>query len=111
MTNKCTSVAGHLGSHGSATVQYEAHLPMEDVQGYIGSHWAPPSGDYLLRIAPAAARITANKATINKRFHIPWSFDGHRDAAVRYRAHRPIEVIQGYDKSHWSPPPGEYCGQ
>jgi hypothetical protein len=37
------------------------HRPMQHVQGYTGSHWTPPSGNYLLRIAFAAARATANK--------------------------------------------------
>jgi hypothetical protein len=36
---------------------------MQHVQGYTGSHWTPPSGDYSLRIALAAAR-TANKTTM-----------------------------------------------
>ncbi len=34
---------------------------MQHVQGYTGSHWTLPSGDYLLRIALAAARVPANK--------------------------------------------------
>jgi hypothetical protein len=39
---------------------------MQHAQGYPGSHWTPPSGNYLLGIAPAAARATANKTmTIN----------------------------------------------
>jgi hypothetical protein len=40
---------------------------MQHVQGYTGSHWTPPSGDYLLRIALAAAR-TANKTTM---YYVP----------------------------------------
>jgi hypothetical protein len=34
-------------------------------------------------------------------------FDGHSDAAVQCRAHRPIEHIQGFTRSHWMPPSGE----
>ncbi len=34
---------------------------MKEVQGFYKSHLMPPSGDYLLRIAPEAARATANK--------------------------------------------------
>ena len=30
-------------------------------QGYFGSHWTLPSGDYSFRIASAAARATINK--------------------------------------------------
>jgi hypothetical protein len=39
------------------------HRLMQHVEGYTGSHWTPPSGDYLLCIALAAAR-TANKTTM-----------------------------------------------
>ncbi len=41
---------------------------MQHVQGYSGSHWMPPSGDYSLHIAPAAAKATANKPTM---YHVP----------------------------------------
>ena len=34
---------------------------MQHVQGYTGSHWMLPSDNYLLCIALAAARATANK--------------------------------------------------
>jgi hypothetical protein len=36
-------------------------LPNEHDQGFARSHWTPPLGSYLLCIAPAAARATANK--------------------------------------------------
>ena len=58
--NKCTSAVGHFDGHGGALVQYEAHRPMQHDQGFTGSHWMPPSVDYLLHIAPAAARATIN---------------------------------------------------
>ncbi len=69
---------------------------MQHVQGYTGSHWTPPSGDYSLRIALAAARATANKTTM---FHVPTlmaisvviamqavlsQFHGVRDAKFRH---------------------------
>jgi hypothetical protein len=37
---------------------------MQHVQGYIGSHWALPSGDYSLRITPTAAMTIINKTTM-----------------------------------------------
>jgi hypothetical protein len=64
MTNKCTSIAGHFDGHVEALKQYMRHCPMQHVQGYTGSHWMLPSGNYSLRIAPAAARATANKTTM-----------------------------------------------
>ena len=33
--------------------------------------------------------------------------DCHADAAVQRGAHRPIENIQGFARSHWMPPSGE----
>jgi hypothetical protein len=41
---------------------------MQHIQGYTGNHWTPPSGNYLLRIALVAARVTANKTTM---YHVP----------------------------------------
>jgi hypothetical protein len=66
MTNKCTLSSGCLDGHSSAPEQYRRHRLMRHVQGYSGSHWMPPSGNYLLRIAPAAARATGKETTINK---------------------------------------------
>ena len=33
---------------------------MQHDQGFTGSHWMPPLGDYSLRIAPAATRASIN---------------------------------------------------
>jgi hypothetical protein len=60
-TNKCTSIAGHFDGRAEALKQFMWHRPMDDVQGHIGSLWTPPSGNYLLHIAPADAMATANK--------------------------------------------------
>jgi len=58
--NRCSSVAGHFDGHGGALMQYGAHYPMQHDQGFNGSHWMPPLGDYLLHIAPGATRATIN---------------------------------------------------
>jgi hypothetical protein len=63
MASTCSSVVSRFDGHGGPPVQYEAHHPMQHVQGYSGSHWMLPLGNYSLRIAPAAARATANKMT------------------------------------------------
>jgi hypothetical protein len=42
-------------------MQYRRHCLMQQDQGFTGNHWRPPSGDYSLRIAPVAARVTINK--------------------------------------------------
>jgi hypothetical protein len=111
MTNKCTLSAGCFGGHGGALEQYRWHCPMRHVQGYSGSHWMPPLGNYSLRIAPAAARATGKPTTINKYTYKGGRFYGHGDALVCKRMHRPMEEIQSFTRSHWMPPLGEYYVQ
>ncbi len=62
--NECPSSVDHVDGHGLALKRYMWHRPVQHVQGYTGSHWTPPLGDYSLRIALAAARATANKTTM-----------------------------------------------
>jgi hypothetical protein len=90
--NKRTSVVGHFDGQESVLEQYRQHCPIQHVQGYPGSHWMPPSGNYLLHIAPAAARTTAN--------NFAGCFNGHGDVPVLYRAHCPMEEVQGFTRSH-----------
>jgi hypothetical protein len=66
MPLKCTSVAARFKGLEDFPEQYRRHCPMRHIQSYLGSHWMPPSGDYLLRITPAAARATGKQTTINK---------------------------------------------
>ena len=61
--NECTSVAGHFDGLVETLKRYMKNCPMKHDQGFTGSRWSLPLGDYLLRIAPAAARATIN-ATI-----------------------------------------------
>jgi len=68
VTSECASVTGHFDGHGSAPVQYVAHRLMQHDQGFTGSQWTPPSGDYSLRIAQAAARATINSLIMK---HVP----------------------------------------
>jgi hypothetical protein len=111
MTNKCTSIIGHFDGHGGAPGQYRWHRPMRHVQGYLRSHWMPPSSNYLLRIALAATRATSKQTTINKFTYFAGRFDGHGDASLRNRVHCPMEEVQGFTRSHWTPPLGEYYVQ
>jgi hypothetical protein len=93
MTSKCTSVAANFEGLADAPEQYRRHRPMQRVQGYYGSHWMPASGDYLLHIAPAAARATGIQTTINKHMCKDGHFDGHGNAPVPNRAHHPMEEV------------------
>jgi hypothetical protein len=111
MVSTCSSIVGHFDGHGGPLMQYEAHRPMQHVQGYSGSHWTPPSGNYLLRIAPAAARATGKQTTINKYTYKAGRFDYHGNAPVRNCAHCLMEEIQGFTRSHWTLPSGEYYVQ
>jgi hypothetical protein len=63
MMNKCTSNVGHFDGHSGALEQYRWHFLMWHVQGYPGSHWMLPSGDYLLHITPVAATAISNQTT------------------------------------------------
>jgi hypothetical protein len=84
---------------------------MRHVQGSSGSHWTPPWGDYLLHIAPVAARATGKQTTNNKCTYFSGRFDSHGDAPVRNRAHRPMEEVKGFARSHWMLPSGKvYVG-
>jgi hypothetical protein len=103
-----TSSASHFDNRGGALEQYRRHCPMRHVQGYSGSHWTPASGDYSLHIAPEAARATINKTSIKQYTNKAGRFNGHRDAAVRYCAHCLVEEVQGFTRSHWMPPSGNY---
>jgi hypothetical protein len=87
IVSTCSTAVGHFDGHGGPLVQYEAHSPMQHVQGYSGSHWTPALGNYLLRLAPAAARATGKQTTINKYTYKAGRFDGHGNAPVRNRAH------------------------
>jgi hypothetical protein len=66
MMNKCTLSAGRFDGHSGVPEQYRQHCLMRHVKGYSGSHWTPPLGNYLLRVAPVAARATGKQTTINK---------------------------------------------
>jgi hypothetical protein len=54
---KCRQITGDFDGHGDAAVRREAHRPMEHIQGFTRSHWMPPLGKCLRRIAPAAAMV------------------------------------------------------
>ncbi len=61
MASTWSSVVGCFNCHGGPPVRYEAHRPMQHVQGYSGSHWTPASGNYSLHIALQPPGQQANK--------------------------------------------------
>ena len=59
----------------------------------------PPSGDYLLRIALAAARATSNKTAMT---NAPTLLSVSMAVAVcrYYHKHRLMEEVRGFHRSH-----------
>jgi hypothetical protein len=84
---------------------------MENVEGFAESHWMLPSDNYLLRIALASAQVLFKTTTMKECIQFAGNFDGHGGAPVQYSAHCPIEEVQGFTRSHWTPPSSKYCGQ
>jgi hypothetical protein len=84
---------------------------MQHFQGYTGSIWMLPSGNYLLCITPAATRAPENKTMMKKCTNFAGHFDGRSGAPVQYRAHRLFKEVQGFGKSHWTSPLSKYCSQ
>jgi hypothetical protein len=111
MTSKCTSVAAHFEGLADAPVLCRVHPPIQHVQGYTGSLWMPPLGNYLLPIAPVATRATANKTTMKTCTNFAGHFDGRGGALVQYHVDLLMEGVQGFTRSYWMPPLGKYCGK
>jgi hypothetical protein len=57
---KCRESAGDIDHHEDAAVQCGVHCLIEHILGFTRSHWMPPSGKCLCRIAPAAAMVDEN---------------------------------------------------
>jgi hypothetical protein len=54
---KCRESAGDFDHHADAAVQCGVYRLMERIPGFTRSHWMPPLGKCLHRIAPAAAMV------------------------------------------------------
>ena len=68
-----------------------------------GLHWKPLDAAIRQLLAPycLGGRQGNSKQKNNVLCtHFDGRFDGHRDAVVLYRTHRPMEVVQGFHKSH-----------
>jgi hypothetical protein len=53
----------------------------------------------------------ANKQQLTNTPFLLAIFDGHEGALVQYRAHCLIEMVQGFTRSHWTPPSGKFYVQ
>ena len=54
---KCRQIAGDFDCHRDAVAWRGAHRPVQHVQGFTWSHWMPPLGKCLCRIAPPAVMV------------------------------------------------------
>jgi hypothetical protein len=54
---KCKQIADNFDCYADAAIQCGVHCLMEHIQGFPRSHWMPPLGECLRRIAPAAAMV------------------------------------------------------
>jgi len=54
---KCRQIEDDFNGHGNAAVQRGAHRPMERIHRFTRSHWMPPLGECLRRIAPSATMV------------------------------------------------------
>ena len=82
---KCRRIAGDFDCHADAAVQRGVHLPIEHIQGFTWSHWMPPSGECLCRIAPAAAMVDGFVETTlntNKTQLLPSNYGTFRSLVV-----------------------------
>ncbi len=76
--NKCTSIAGRFDGHADALKWYIQHCPMKQIQGHTICPWMLPLVNYLLRIAPVAARAPGKQMKVKKYTYFAGRFVGHR---------------------------------
>ena len=82
---KCRRIAGDFDCHADAAVRRGVHLPIEHIQGFTWSHWMPPSGECLRRIAPAATMVgefVENTLNTNKTQLLPSNYGTFRVQVV-----------------------------
>ena len=82
---KCRQITGNFDCHTDAVVQHGVHCPIEHVQGFTWSHWMPPSGECLRRIAPAAVMVDEFVETTlnsNKTQILPSNYGTFRSLVV-----------------------------
>ena len=102
---KCRRIPGDFYCHADAAVRYGAHRPIEHNPGITRSHWMPPSGKCLSRIAPAAAMV-------NKFVETTLITNKTQILASDYRTFLLVKAKQFWDPkwilylAHWS---NEHC--
>ena len=107
ITSTCTSFAGDFNGrgHGHAPVLYQAQQPMRCSQHFNLSHWTPQLVRYLLRIAPATARVPYKQATQMHltcwRFRWPWQCTSTVPSALTYASYsalrfKPLDTATGW---------------
>jgi hypothetical protein len=82
---KCRESAGDFDHHADAVVRCGVHRPMEHIPGFTRSHWMPPSGECLRRIAPEAAMVdkyNENTQNTNKKLFLGSNYGTNQSLVV-----------------------------
>ena len=98
--SKCASVAHHVNSHAEVFEGIHAASPNAAGPGLLRKPLDAAIGRLLTPYhlgGRQGERKQNNDVTCT---HFDGRFDGHRDAAVLYRVHRPMEEVRGFHKSH-----------
>jgi hypothetical protein len=111
IASKCSSIIGHFDGHGGVLERYRRHCSIRHFRGYSGKPLDAAMGQLLAPYHPSSRQANSKQNNDKK-----WTnFDGHFDvcggALVQYHVHLLMENVQGFGRSHWTPPLVEYCGQ
>ncbi len=74
---KCRESAGDFDHHADAAVRCGGRRPMEHIPAFTRSHWMPPLGKCLRRIAPVATMVNEyvqNTQNTNKKLFLPSNY-------------------------------------
>ena len=108
----CKGFGGGGGSADESMIFYpinKCYYPTWswDFQGYE-TQISYPTSKYGLRLWTTAI----SRKQKNKNYsYFAGNFDHHADPMVRWGAHRPMEHILSFTRSHWMPPSGECLGR
>ncbi len=92
---KCTNFASHFGCCGGVPVQYRTHCPRQLLAPYpLGGH-----------------RVDSKQNNDDKMHQLLWPFWWPWGCTGTIPRALPVGEVQGFTRSHWTPPSGKYCSQ
>ena len=101
-TSECASIAGCFDGHAEALKRYTC-------PGLLHRKALAATIEWLL----APYRLGGHQGDIKQKndvkcVHFAGRFDDRAGAPVLYRMHHPMEEVQGFPKSHSTPPSGKH---